>query len=296
MHQEAHGNTALKIIEVMPDLADAFMGASDVAENGAVLQPLSREYDTGTRTVLFTDIVGSTSLTQRLGDDAAMTMVGVHDSIVRAALAGENGREVKHTGDGIMAAFFSAASAIRCGIKVQEDLWQHRAEHPDLPLRVRVGIAAGEPIERHRDLFGSTVQLAARLCAHADPDSILISNAVAELCAGKGLRLQSVGRVVLKGFDEPLQVTAWKFRWCSPTDTSFSDAPHPTRLLRSHREPATAAASPRSVMNSRCLIASNAGHGHHSCSNLSRGRPRSCPLWVISGLMRCKRACPLYPQ
>ncbi|MGB9063537.1 MAG: adenylate/guanylate cyclase domain-containing protein, partial [Pseudolabrys sp.] len=65
---------------------------------------------------------------------------------------------------------------------------------------------AGEPIERHNDLFGSTVQLAARLCAHADPDSILISNAVAELCAGKGLRLQSVGRVALKGFDEPLHV------------------------------------------------------------------------------------------
>ena len=197
---------ALKIMEVTPDMADAFMGASEIDEGGAALLPQSREHDTGTRTVLFTDIVGSTSLTQRLGDDAAITMVGVHDSIVRAALAAEHGSEVKHTGDGIMAAFFSAVSAIRCGIKVQQDLWQHRAGHPDLPLRVRVGIAAGEPIERHRDLFGSTVQLAARLCAHADPDSILISNAVAELCAGKGLRLQSVGRVALKGFDEPLHV------------------------------------------------------------------------------------------
>ena len=83
----------------------------------------------------------------------------------------------------------------------------HRhAGRPDLPLQVRVGIAAGEPLERHNDLFGSTVQLAARLCAHADPDSILISNAVAELCVGKVLRLQSVGRVALKGFDEPLHV------------------------------------------------------------------------------------------
>ena len=206
VHQEAHGMTALKIMEVTPDMADAFMGASEIDEGGAALVPRSREHDTGTRTVLFTDIVGSTSLTQRLGDDAAMTMVGVHDSIVRAALAAEHGHEVKHTGDGIMAAFFSAASAIRCGIKVQQDLWKHRAGHPDLPLQVRVGIAAGEPIERHNDLFGSTVQLAARLCAHADPDSILISNAVAELCAGKALRLQSVGRVALKGFDEPLHV------------------------------------------------------------------------------------------
>ena len=60
--------TALKIIEVTPDMADAFMGASELDEGGAVLLPRSREHDTGTRTVLFTDIVGSTSLTQRLGD------------------------------------------------------------------------------------------------------------------------------------------------------------------------------------------------------------------------------------
>ena len=53
VHQEAHGNTALKIIEVTADLADAFMGASDVDLDGAALQPRSREYDTGTRTVLF---------------------------------------------------------------------------------------------------------------------------------------------------------------------------------------------------------------------------------------------------
>ena len=206
VHREAHGMTALKIMEVTPDMADAFMGASEVDEGGAVLLPRSRDHDTGTRTVLFTDIVGSTSLTQRLGDDAAMTVVGIHDSIVRVALAEENGREVKHTGDGIMAAFFSAASAVRCGIKVQQDLWRHRAGRLDLPLQIRIGIAAGEPIEGRNDLFGSTVKLAARLCAHADPDSILTSNAVAELCAGKALRLQSVGRVALKGFDEPLHV------------------------------------------------------------------------------------------
>ena len=89
---------------------------------------------------------------------------------------------------------------------MQQDIGQHRAGHPDLPLQVRVGIAAGEPIEHHNDLFGSTVQLAARLCAHADPDCILISNAVAELCAGKALRLHSIGRVALKEFDEPLHV------------------------------------------------------------------------------------------
>jgi class 3 adenylate cyclase len=105
-----------------------------------------------------------------------------------------------------MAAFFSAASATRCGIRIQQDLAQHRASRPDLPLQVRIGIAAGEPIEHHNDFFGTTVQLAARLCAHAEPGHILISNTVAELCAGKALHLHSEGLMALKGFDEPLQV------------------------------------------------------------------------------------------
>ncbi|MEK9775612.1 MAG: nickel-binding protein [Quisquiliibacterium sp.] len=205
VHREAHGMVAEKIIEVTPEIADAFMGAAEVDQGGAALAPRSREHDSGTRTVLFTDIVDSTSLTQRLGDDAAMRLIGVHDSVVRAALADEDGREVKHTGDGIMAAFSSAVAAIRCGIKVQQGLARQRADEPGAKLQVRVGIAAGEPIERHNDLFGSAVQLAARLCAQAEVDGILVSNAVAELCAGKGLQLQSIGAVALKGFDEPVQ-------------------------------------------------------------------------------------------
>src|ERR1041384_5490367 len=79
------------------------------------------------------------------------------------ALSATGGREVKHTGDGIMAAFVSAASAVRCGINVQQKFSHHRKENPDQPLKVRIGVAAGEPIEHHNDFFGSTVQLAARL-------------------------------------------------------------------------------------------------------------------------------------
>ncbi len=206
VHREAHGMIASKIMEVTPDVAEAFMGASEIDEGGAVRAPGSGELDPGTRTVLFTDIVDSTGLTQHQGDDGAMAILEVHDRIVRDALFGLGGREVKHTGDGIMAAFFSAASATRCGIKIQQDLAAHRASRPDLPLQVRIGIAAGEPIERHNDFFGTTVQLASRLCTHAEPGHILISNTIAELCAGKALRLHSEGLVALKGFDEPLHV------------------------------------------------------------------------------------------
>ncbi len=73
----------------------------------------------GIRTVLFTDIVGSTALTQELGDEDAMELVHLHDKIVRAALESSDGREVKHTGDGIMASFVSAAAAIKCAAQIQ---------------------------------------------------------------------------------------------------------------------------------------------------------------------------------
>ncbi len=206
VHREAHGLSAAKIMEVTPEMADAFMGAAEINGSGAVLMPDHTEHDPGTRTILFTDIVGSTDLTQRLGDDVAYAMLEVHDRIVRDALSALSGREIKHTGDGIMAAFLSAAAAVRCGISVQKNITKHREEHPDLPLRVRIGMAAGEPLERHNDLFGSTVQLAARLCAHADPEQILLSNTVAELCIGKTLPLKDAGLVTLKGFEQPVHV------------------------------------------------------------------------------------------
>jgi class 3 adenylate cyclase len=211
VHREAHGLTANRIMEITPDLADVFMGASEIDEGGAALFPGSTERDPGTRTVLFTDIVGSTDMTQRLGDEVAFVLLEVHDRIVRDALGAAGGREVKHTGDGIMAAFLSAASAVRCGIRIQRELSQHRNDNPDQPLRVRIGIAVGEPIERSNDLFGSTVQLAARLCAHAEPEQVLVSNAVAELCLGKALPLKDAGQVALKGFDQPVHVHCISF-------------------------------------------------------------------------------------
>lgn len=206
VHLKAHKQGAARILEVTPEMAEAFMGAAEIDGAGAALVPGTTEHDPGTRTVFFTDIVGSTDLTGRLGDEVAMTILEVHDEITRSALSALGGREVKHTGDGIMAVFFSATSAVLCGIRVQQDIARHRREKPDQQFQVRIGLAAGEPIERHNDFFGSAVQLAARLCAHADPEQILVSNAVAELCIGKALPLKDVGSVELKGFGEPVHV------------------------------------------------------------------------------------------
>jgi class 3 adenylate cyclase len=209
VHREAHGMVADKIIEIQPELAEGFFGGVEVNDAGAAVVPgATNERDPGIRTVLFTDIVESTTLTQSLGDEAALAILGVHDTIVRDALSALGGREVKHTGDGIMASFVSAAGAVRCAIQIQRELDKHAQANPERPLKVRVGAAAGEPVEQHNDLFGSTVQLAARLCAHAQPEQIVVSNAIAELCVGKGLRFEELGEVALKGFGRPVRAHA----------------------------------------------------------------------------------------
>jgi class 3 adenylate cyclase len=214
VHREAHGMMPDKIIEVQPELAEGFLGGVETNSAGAVLLPGrgANERDPGIRTVLFTDIVNSTAFTQSLGDEAVMALLDLHNVVVRNALADLGGREVKHTGDGIMASFVSAAGAVRCAIQIQRELDKHAQTNPERPLKVRVGAAAGEPVEQNNDLFGSTVQLAARLCAHAQPEQILVSNAIPDLCIGKGLSFEEVGEVVLKGFGQPVRAhaAAWK--------------------------------------------------------------------------------------
>jgi class 3 adenylate cyclase len=208
VHRNAHGQMAERIIEVQPELVDAFLGGGETSPSGAVLTAgdAGNERDSAIRTILFTDIVGSTN--EALGDDAGMARLGVHDRIVRDALTAANGREIKHTGDGIMASFVSAAAAVRCATQIHRALAQHAEEQTEYPVKVRIGAAAGEPVDHRHDLFGATVQLAARLCAHAKPDQILVSNVVAELCLGKGLPFKDLGDVSLKGFDRPIKIQA----------------------------------------------------------------------------------------
>lgn len=202
VHAEAHGMLPERIIEVDPEIAEGLLGSVAGIPSGLVLGS-GNEPESAIRTILFTDIVDSTAMTQRLGDEGAMEIVRLHDFIVRDSLHGTGGREVKHTGDGIMAAFHSTAAAVRCAAAVQSRL---HADERGRGLRVRIGMAAGEPLEQHGDLFGTAVQLAARLCSEAEPGQILVSNVVVELCAGKGFRFDDEREVKLKGFEKPARI------------------------------------------------------------------------------------------
>src|SRR4249919_3581456 len=211
VHARSHGLLAERIIEVDPDMAEGLLGDGQINAAGAVLMPNTAEVrDTGMRSVMFTDIVGSTAITQRHGDAATMQMVNLHDDVVRAALSANGGRVVKHTGDGIMSSFFSAASAVRCAAQIQRELAQRRAGNgdEDIAVRVRIGAASGEPVEQGHDLFGSTVQLAARLCALAAPDQVIVSGDLYELCQGEDLDFEDASHANLKGFEQPVRVHA----------------------------------------------------------------------------------------
>lgn len=202
VHREAHGLEAVDIIEVEQDRLEEFLGA-------APHFPVGEAYEASAfRTILFTDIVGSTALTQRLGDAAAMTVLRRHDEAVRDALREWGGREIKHTGDGIMASFTSASRAVGCAIAIQERFVESATSDMDSAIQVRIGISAGEPVTEKGDLFGTAVQLAARLCASADPGGILVSHAVRELCAGKPLEFDAARELELRGFAEVVRAYA----------------------------------------------------------------------------------------
>jgi class 3 adenylate cyclase len=201
VHQAAHGMIADKVIEVDPEMIEAMIGEVPRFPTGT---PYTAS---AVRAVLFSDLCASTETTSRLGDDGAMALVRAHDEIARRLVAEHGGRYVKHTGDGMMASFNSVAAAVQAAIAIHREL-ASRNEQSDEPVRIRIGISAGEPIAEGDDLFGSTVQLAARLCSWAQPDSIAVSGAVRDLCVGKQLPFSQQHTVHLKGFPERQHVFA----------------------------------------------------------------------------------------
>ena len=162
------------------------------------------------RTVLFTDVEGSTALTERLGDARARELLRGHERMVREALKAHGGSEVKTMGDGFMASFSSATKALECAITVQRAFAQHN-ESAEEPIMVRVGLNAGEPIAEDDDLFGTAVNLAARIAAKAEGGEILTSDTVRGLVAGKKFLFSDRGETAMRGFEDPVRV--YELRW-----------------------------------------------------------------------------------
>jgi len=190
--------------EALSRAIDEFLG-----EGGEATAPAAAP--SGLVTILFTDIEGSTTLTHRLGDAKAQEVLRAHNAIVRDALKAHGGSEIKHTGDGIMASFPLASSALGSAIAIQRAVAAQVRDHPEMSLRVRIGLNAGEPVAEDEDLFGTAVQLAARICAYAAPGQIVVPAVVRELAAGKGFLLADLGEIALRGFEDPVRL--YEVRW-----------------------------------------------------------------------------------
>jgi class 3 adenylate cyclase len=214
VHREAHGHIAGDVLEVPLAAVEAFLGR--IHDPAPPPGQAHSRMDSGHRAILFTDIVGSTEMTARLGDRMATELVRAHDSIVRRCLAACAGREVKHTGDGIMAALPDAARGVDCAIRIQRE-FRHYNQHAQEPIHVRIGLDSGEPVEDSNDLFGSTVQLAARLCSEAAADQILVSDAVRNE-HGDAAVFTAAEQRQLKGFAAPVSVVecVWRHRIEAP--------------------------------------------------------------------------------
>jgi class 3 adenylate cyclase len=201
VHDEAHGELAGTVLELDPTVPlNALLGTLPAFPPGTPYEAPA------IRAILFTDLCGSVEQTARLGDDGHLELLRAHNKIVRQELEAHGGREVKHTGDGIMAAFNSVASAVAFAIAAQRAFHEHNEESA-VPLDVKIGISAGEPVtDDNDDLFGASVQLAARLCDSASAGEIAVSVAVRELCVGKQFSFEDRGPMELKGLAEPAVV------------------------------------------------------------------------------------------
>ncbi|MBA3653097.1 MAG: AAA family ATPase [Actinobacteria bacterium] len=171
-------------------------------------QTTSRSAVEGTVTLLFTDLVGSTELLSRIGDEAAEGVRRAHFRLLRDAVTARGGQEVKNLGDGLMVAFPSAADAVRCAVDMQQAVGRHNLRAGEA-LSVRVGLHVGEPVRDENDYFGTPVVVAQRLCNAASGGQIIASDLVRVLVgSAAGLEYLDLEPIELKGLSEPVAACA----------------------------------------------------------------------------------------
>ena len=158
----------------------------------------------GTVTLMFSDMVNFTAMTERLGDRKAHDVVGAHNSIVREQCAAHGGSEIELLGDGFLLAFPSPQQGLRCAIEIQRGFVTYNRKHTEEPIHVRIGLHTGEAIKDADKFFGLSVILAARIGAQAKGEEILVSQAVKALTERDAdLRFDPGREVPLKGISDP---------------------------------------------------------------------------------------------
>jgi class 3 adenylate cyclase len=163
---------------------------------------------TGTLTIMVSDIVGSTQMAERLGDQSWLDVLQEHNAIVRQHVSDHGGTEVKAQGDGFLVVFPSARSAVLAAIAIQREMIRYDHDHLDGdPVAVRVGLHTGEVVAVDGDVFGQNVVVASRIAAVADPGDIFVSGLTHDLTSSSSdLGFEPGKEVDLKGMSAPWRV------------------------------------------------------------------------------------------
>ena len=159
------------------------------------------------RGFLFADLRGYTEFVERRGNAAAVDLLEAYRQLTRAVVARHDGAEVKTEGDSFYVVFPSASDAVLCGVALVTEAAEASRTQPDRPIRVGVGVHAGETVETPEGFVGAAVNLAARVCAQAAAGEVIVTETVRSL-AGPMLELgfKPLGRRRLKGVAEPVML------------------------------------------------------------------------------------------
>jgi class 3 adenylate cyclase len=194
--------------------SDVFASIDTVAREVLEHQPDLKPHAApdGTVTIMFSDIEGSTAMADRLGDARFMDVLREHNAIIREQVKANGGFEVKSEGDGFMVAFQSAGKALACASAIQKALVERNGTVEE-PVRVRIGLHAGEVIKEGEDFFGRNVIMAARVASQARGGEILASNVLKALVEGSDVSWGERRTVELKGLSGDHEI--WPVNWDS---------------------------------------------------------------------------------
>jgi class 3 adenylate cyclase len=201
------GMPAARELSSVTMVVDAFQETRE--ESDELLAARMRTSPEGAFTILFTDVAGSTSLLERVGEEPWFRIMRAHNDLVRRLTEEHGGTVVKSQGDGFMLVFTSARAGLLCATAVQKAFADGSAVGSDEPLRLRIGLHSGFVMEDASDFFGKSVVLAARIADHARGGEILVSDAVRRYTEHDPVfSFDDVGEMHFKGLNDPYRVHA----------------------------------------------------------------------------------------
>jgi class 3 adenylate cyclase len=249
----------------------------------------------GTVTVLSTDLVGSTALNQRLGDEAATTLEREIAELAQAHVDKQRGVLITYAGDGLMVAFQSARRALSCAQEIQRGIFRLNRNRPELKLKLRIGLHTGDVVNDEGGLHGETLIIAKRIESVAPGGTIFASDTVHGVLGTARSELEDRGQYELKGIDDVWHL--WEVPWADAESTGILSGRERTTFIGRGAERARllrAAERAREGSGALFLIGGEAGVGKTRLVEEVANEARLLGMRVLTGRCVAEQGAPPY--